>query len=64
MECHNCVVEKTVRRAERAWFITEKEMGARPGSERSFLAGETERVFELPIGTLEYKLPRIGKCLQ
>jgi len=47
------VVEKTVRRAERAWFISAKEMGARPGSDRSFLAGETERnfVFEPLIGT-------------
>jgi len=45
------VVEKTVRKAEGAWFISVKEMRARPVSDRSFLAGETESVFEPPIGT-------------
>jgi hypothetical protein len=38
-------VEKTVRRAGRAWGISSGEMRGQPGSERSFLAGETERVF-------------------
>ena len=47
LKCSNCVVEKTVRRAERAWYISLEEMWGKPGAERSFLAGETESVFEI-----------------
>jgi hypothetical protein len=39
-------VEKTVSRAERAWFLSYWERRARPESERDFLAGEILRVFD------------------
>ena len=45
VKCPNCVVEKTVRRAGRAWRISLGRCEGKPGSERSFLAGETESVF-------------------
>jgi len=40
-------MEKTVRRVGRAWYISCGEMWGKPGSERSFHAGETERVFDI-----------------
>jgi hypothetical protein len=42
------VIEKTVRKAERAWFLSRMEGRAKPVSEWDFLAGEIPRVFETP----------------
>ncbi len=36
-----------MRRTGRAWYISLREMLGKPGTERSFLAGETESVFEI-----------------
>jgi len=40
------VLEKTVRKAERARFLSRMERRAKPVSERDFLAGEIPRVLE------------------
>ena len=40
------VGEKTVSKAERAWFLSCRERRAKPVSERDFLAGKIPRVLE------------------
>jgi len=66
IECPNCMVEKTVSRAGRAWYISRGEMRGKNGSERSLLAGETERVFEITNwGTrisliTDLEMPKLG----
>jgi len=48
IECPNCVVEKTVRRAPCGHGASPVgDVRKAPTTERSFLAGETERVFAI-----------------
>ena len=48
-------VGKTVSKAERARFLSQRERRAKPVSERDFLAGEILRVFKTPSLSLLLK---------
>jgi hypothetical protein len=50
------VLEETVRKAERAWFLSIMERKAKPGSKRDFHAGEIPRVFGTPSLIIELSL--------
>jgi hypothetical protein len=56
------VIEKTVRKAERARFPSRMERRAKPVSERDFLVGEIPHVFETP-SLIVHSLSRKMRCL-
>jgi hypothetical protein len=52
--CEGWVLKKTVRKAERAWFLFHGERRANPVSEGDFLTGEILRIFEtLSLGQFD-----------